>query len=151
VRTVFEAPTVVARAELVAHTPVTVRVPLTARDPRPERLPLSLPQQRLWFLNRIAPESSAYNIAFVIDIEGALDVDALRAAFGDIVERHEELRTVYPDDGHGAQQRILPVTWAVPDLPVRDTDPSGAAAALHEAATTGFDLTTGAPLRAVLL
>ncbi|WP_280458275.1 non-ribosomal peptide synthetase, partial [Nocardia carnea] len=151
VRTVFDAPTVAALAELVTRTPVTVRMPLTARDPRPQRLPLSLPQQRLWFLNRFAPESSAYNIAFVLDIDGALEVAALRAAFGDIVERHEVLRTAYPDDGNGAQQRILPGSWALPPLEVRDTDPAGAAAALHEAATTGFDLTTGAPLRAVLL
>ena len=151
VRTVFEAPTVAGLAEYVTRTPVTVRVPLTARDPRPDRIPLSLPQQRMWFLNRFAPESSAYNIAFVLDIEGALDMAALRSALGDIVERHEVLRTTYPDDGNGAQQRILPATWALPVLEVRDTDPAGAAAALHEAATTGFDLTTGTPLRATLL
>ncbi|WP_280406836.1 non-ribosomal peptide synthetase [Nocardia carnea] len=151
VRTVFEAPTVADLAEQVTRTPVTVRVPLAAYDPRPERIPLSLPQQRLWFLNRFAPESSAYNIAFVLDIEGALDVPALRAALGDIVERHEVLRTVYPDDGDGAQQRILPVAWALPPLDLQETDPAGATAALQKAATTGFDLTTGAPLRAVLL
>ncbi|MFI5717273.1 amino acid adenylation domain-containing protein [Nocardia sp. NPDC051750] len=151
VRIVFEAPTVAALAEHVSRTPVTVRVPLARYDPRPDRLPLSLPQQRLWFLNRFAPESSAYNIAFVLDIEGALDVAALRAALGDIVERHEVLRTVYPDDGHGAQQRILPAAWALPALVVRDSDIAGAAVALQETATTGFDLTTGTPLRATLL
>ncbi|WP_328396641.1 non-ribosomal peptide synthetase [Nocardia sp. NBC_00416] len=151
VRTVFDAPTVAALTEQLIRTPVTARIPLAPYDPRPERLPLSLPQQRLWFLNRFAPESSAYNIAFVLDIEGALDVPALRAALGDIVERHEVLRTVFPDDGHGAQQRILPTAWALPSLEVRDTDPAGADALLRESATAGFDLTAGTPLRATLL
>ncbi|MEU1980659.1 amino acid adenylation domain-containing protein [Nocardia sp. NPDC019395] len=151
VRIVFEAPTVAALAEQVVRTPASARVALAAYDPRPERLPLSLPQQRLWFLNRFAPESSAYNIAFVLDIDGVLDVPALRAALGDIVERHEVLRTVYPDDGDGAQQRILPAVWALPALELRETDPAGADAVLHEMATTGYDLTTGTPLRAALL
>ncbi|MEU4315654.1 amino acid adenylation domain-containing protein [Nocardia sp. NPDC024068] len=151
VRTVFEAPTVATLTEHLVRTPVTVRVPLTAYDPRPARLPLSLPQQRLWFLNRFAPESSAYNIAFALDIEGALDVPALRAALGDLVERHEVLRTVYPDDGSGAQQRILPAPWALPALEPRDATPDAAEALLNECATTGFDLTSGGPLRAILL
>ncbi|MGW1738536.1 amino acid adenylation domain-containing protein [Nocardia sp. NPDC001965] len=151
VRTVFEAPTVATLTEQLLRTPATTRVPLTAYDPRPQRLPLSLPQQRLWFLNRFAPESSAYNIAFVLDIEGTLDVPALRAALGDIVERHEVLRTVFPDDGAGAQQRILPAAWALPALELRDADPAGAEAILRESATTGFDLTAGTPLRATLL
>ncbi|MGV9632823.1 amino acid adenylation domain-containing protein [Nocardia rhamnosiphila] len=151
VRTVFEAPTVAALTEELLRTPATARVPLTAYDPRPARLPLSLPQQRLWFLNRFAPESSAYNIAFVLDIDGALDVPALRAALGDIVERHEVLRTVFPADGDGAQQRILPAAWALPTLEVQETDHAGADAALRETATTGFDLTVGTPLRATLL
>ncbi|MFI2230466.1 amino acid adenylation domain-containing protein [Nocardia testacea] len=151
VRTVFEAPTVAALTEELLRTPATARIPLKAYDPRPARLPLSLPQQRLWFLNRFAPESSAYNIAFVLDIDGALDVPALRAALGDIVDRHEVLRTVFPADGDGAQQRILPTAWALPSLEPQETDDAGAEAALRETATTGFDLTTGTPLRATLL
>ncbi|GGK92074.1 non-ribosomal peptide synthetase [Nocardia jinanensis] len=151
VRTVFESPTVAALTEQLLRTPATARVPLAAYDPRPQRLPLSLPQQRLWFLNRFAPESSAYNIAFVLDIEGSLDIPALRAALGDIVERHEVLRTVFPDDGAGAHQRILPAAWALPALELRETDPAGAEAALRESATTGFDLSAGTPLRATLL
>ncbi|MGW0005732.1 amino acid adenylation domain-containing protein [Nocardia grenadensis] len=151
VRTVFEAPTVAALTEQLLRTPATARIPLAAYDPRPARLPLSLPQQRLWFLNRFAPESSAYNIAFVLDIDGALDVPALRAALGDIVERHEVLRTVFPADGDGAQQRILPAAWALPTLEPQETDDAGAEAALRETATTGFDLTVGTPLRVTLL
>jgi amino acid adenylation domain-containing protein len=151
VRTVFDAPTVAELTEQLLRTPATSRVPLAAYDPRPARLPLSLPQQRLWFLNRFAPESSAYNIAFVLDIDGALDVPALRAALGDIVERHEILRTVFPADGDGAQQRILPAAWALPTLEPQETDDAGADAALRVTATTGFDLTAGTPLRATLL
>ncbi|ONM50128.1 non-ribosomal peptide synthetase [Nocardia donostiensis] len=151
VRAVFEAPSVAGLAGRLAQAPAAHRLPLTAYQPRPDRLPLSLPQQRLWFLNRFAPESSAYNIAFVLHIDGDLDVAALRAALTDLVERHEVLRTVFPDDGHGAYQRVLPVTRAVPPLVPVTTDETGAREVLHALAAGGFDLTEHTPLRVALL
>ncbi|MBL3164558.1 hypothetical protein ELO59_30515, partial [Klebsiella pneumoniae] len=69
--------------------------------PRPERIPLSLAQQRMWFLNRFEPESAAYNIPIAIRLSGALDVPALGQAIADLVARHEVLRTVYPETAHG--------------------------------------------------
>ena len=71
--------------------------PKSARIERPERIPLSLAQQRMWFLNRFDPESTAYNVPMALRLTGALDVDALRGAFGDLVDRHEVLRTMYPE------------------------------------------------------
>ncbi|WP_083864874.1 non-ribosomal peptide synthetase [Nocardia brevicatena] len=151
VRAVFDAPTVAALAERIAQAPAVRRLPLTARIPRPDRIPLSLPQQRLWFLNRFAPESNAYNIAFVLDIAGDLDVAALRAALADIVERHEILRTVFPEDGDGAHQQVLPADRALSDPEPRDVSTVTAETILRDLALGGFDLTTGTPLRAVLL
>ena len=55
--------------------------------------PLSFAQQRLWFLNQLEPESSAYNEAKALQLEGTLDVDALKQALNAIVDRHEVLRT----------------------------------------------------------
>ncbi|WP_330230095.1 amino acid adenylation domain-containing protein [Nocardia sp. NBC_00508] len=151
VRSIFEMPTVAGVAEQLAAAPRTQRPALAVRTPRPGRIPLSLPQQRLWFLNRYAPESSAYNIAFVIRIAGELDVPALRAALTDLVQRHEVLRTIFPEDADGAQQVVLPVERAVPDPVVTDIDDSGAKAALEALAHTGFDLTRQTPVRLSLL
>ncbi|WP_431970607.1 amino acid adenylation domain-containing protein [Nocardia sp. bgisy134] len=151
VRTLFEEPTVAAVALRIAEAPRTQRVPLAVHTPRPGRIPLSLPQQRLWFLNRFSPESSAYNIAFVIRIDGDLDVAALRAALTDLVERHEVLRTVYPEDSGGAQQLVLPIGRALPSVEPIAVDEAAAKDALRVLARGGFDLTRDTPLRIVLL
>ncbi|CCQ17332.1 non-ribosomal peptide synthetase (fragment), partial [Rhodococcus sp. AW25M09] len=118
VRALFESPTV---AELVAYVEGGVgsgaRAPLVA-GPRPERIPLSLAQQRMWFLNRLDPASAVNNIPAAIRLTGELDVVALWAAVGDVVARHEVLRTVYPDhDGVGHQQ-VLAESDAAIDISV---------------------------------
>ncbi|WP_084514267.1 non-ribosomal peptide synthetase [Nocardia acidivorans] len=151
VRAIFEAPTVAGVAARLQETPRTQRAALAVHTPRPERVPLSLPQQRLWFLNRYSPESSAYNIAFVLRIDGDPDVLALRAALGDLVERHEVLRTVFPEDEHGAQQRLLETERCLPMLDPVETDEVGARNALRSLARRGFDLTREIPLRMTLL
>ncbi|MFD3508855.1 amino acid adenylation domain-containing protein [Nocardia sp. NPDC058666] len=151
VRQIFEAPTVAGIAGLITEAPRTQRVALAVHTPRPGRIPLSLPQQRLWFLNRLSPESSAYNIAFVLRIGGDLDVHALRGAVTDLVERHEVLRTVFPEDLSGAQQVILPLAQAMPTIEVTDTAPEQARAELTSLARQGFDLTQQTPLRVSLL
>ncbi|MET7771004.1 amino acid adenylation domain-containing protein [Nocardia sp. NPDC005366] len=151
VREIFEAPTVAGVAERITEAPRTQRMALAVHTPRPGRLPLSLPQQRLWFLNRFSPESSAYNIAFVIRIEGDLDVHALGAALIDVVDRHEVLRTVFPEDTEGPQQVVLPITEATPVLTPITTDDAGARRALDTMARSGFDLTRSTALRISLL
>ncbi len=159
VRAIFEAPTVAGVAAQLARAPRTRRTPLSVRTPRPDRVPLSLPQQRVWFLNRYAPESSAYNIAFVLRIDGEPDIGALRAAVGDLMVRHEVLRTVFPEAtgspagtaASGAYQRVLELDRCLPALESVDTDEPGAEAALRELARRGFDLTREIPLRTTLL
>ncbi|WP_054815875.1 non-ribosomal peptide synthetase [Nocardia arizonensis] len=151
VRELFEAPTV---AELAARVQAgagrgRVRVPLT-RVQRPERVPLSLAQQRMWVLNRLDPASPAYNIPLAIRLTGALDVSALRYAVADVLERHEALRTRYPAADGVPYQDVVSVAEALPGgLEVEVTDDP--IARVTELLSGGFDVTAKVPLRAALL
>ncbi|MER7156656.1 phosphopantetheine-binding protein, partial [Streptomyces lydicus] len=97
IRELFGAPTVAGLTERLtaqAADGAADRPALIPR-PRPEVLPLSFAQQRLWFLDRLE-QSPTYNAPFAFRVRGALDVAALRLAVNDVVARHESLRTVYP-------------------------------------------------------
>ena len=117
---------------------------------RPERIPLSLAQQRMWFLNRFEPGSAVNNIPVAIRLSGLLDVAALQAAVSDVVARHEVLRTVYPEvDGVGFQE-ILSVDRVVLDLSPVVVSESGVVAAVSEFLSAGFDVAVEVPVRARL-
>ncbi|WP_053760602.1 non-ribosomal peptide synthetase [Streptomyces sp. AS58] len=148
-RTVFDAPTVARLAERLTQdgTPdLSARPALTVR-PRPERLPLSSAQQRLWVLYQVEGPSPTYNIPSAWRLTGALDVEALRAAVHDLVVRHETLRTVFPDEEGRAFQRVLaPAEVRVP-FEVVDTDEERLGGLLARAGAYGFALESEAPLR----
>ncbi|HXH38622.1 MAG TPA: amino acid adenylation domain-containing protein, partial [Thermoanaerobaculia bacterium] len=72
-----------------------------------ERLPLSFAQDRLWFIDRLEPDSTGYNLPGAVTINGELDIDQLDQAFNLIIARHENLRTVFPSEGGRARQQIL--------------------------------------------
>ncbi|WP_169823294.1 non-ribosomal peptide synthetase, partial [Aldersonia kunmingensis] len=150
VRALFEAPTVAEFAAIVTGAERDDRPALEAR-PRPDRIPLSLAQSRMWFLNRFDPDSTAYNIPIVVRLSGDLDIGALRAAIGDVVARHESLRTVYPEDADGPVQVVLPVEQSGIDLPVITTAAEAVPNQLAELLGRGFDVTDTVPLRAALL
>uniref|UniRef100_UPI0010F61ACD non-ribosomal peptide synthetase n=1 Tax=Gordonia sp. ALPHA2A TaxID=2502231 RepID=UPI0010F61ACD len=98
VRALFETPTVRALAAAVDAGEHGRGADLPALEGirRPDPVPLSYAQRRMWFLNQFDPHSAAYVIPIVVRLRGDLDVSAMRAAILDVVDRHEVLRTIYP-------------------------------------------------------
>ncbi|QIQ06010.1 non-ribosomal peptide synthetase [Streptomyces liangshanensis] len=148
-RTVFDAPTVAELAEATAATGAesgAPRPPLVPRT-RQDRLPLSSAQQRLWVLHQVEGPSATYNIPTAWRLSGPLDTTALRAAVADLAERHETLRTVFPDEGGAAYQRILAPGSYDPAVDVVPADERSLAGLLADAASYGFALDREPPLR----
>jgi amino acid adenylation domain-containing protein/non-ribosomal peptide synthase protein (TIGR01720 family) len=120
---IFATPTVsglAAYLERALAAGESAGLPPLAPASRSGRLPLSFAQQRLWFLHRLHPDSAAYNIATAVRLEGPLEVAVLSAALGEIVRRHEVLRTTFPTDaGEPFQAISLPRPFAVPVIDVR--------------------------------
>ncbi|MEE2061899.1 amino acid adenylation domain-containing protein [Rhodococcus artemisiae] len=155
IRDLFDNPTVAAVLDHVHRTsvdaPAAARPPLTA-GPRPDPLPLSPAQQRMWFINQFDTTSPAYNIAVALRLTGRLELDTLRAAVTDVVARHESLRTRYPFADTGPVQVIVPAAAAsLPDFTVTVVDADTLTAHIDKIATTGFDVAVEVPARIRLL
>ena len=74
-----------------------------------DAFPLAHAQRALWFLQRLVPDTCAYNVAFAGRFAPSLDLSALRRAFDKLVERHAGLRTVFSEQDGQPVQRVLPV------------------------------------------
>ncbi|MFJ3517039.1 amino acid adenylation domain-containing protein [Streptomyces sp. NPDC090131] len=150
VRDVFELRTVAALAQRLAGRRAAARPELTA-GPRPERLPLSYAQARLWFLHRMDGPNATYNIPLALRLRGELDTAALEAAVHEVSARHEALRTVFAEDAEGPYQRVLePADAAVPFV-VADVEPADLGRSIDAAAGHAFDLERETPLRVSVL
>jgi nonribosomal peptide synthetase DhbF len=152
--TFFDVFTVAGAAELI-HRAQTAQVKLRP-EPRPAVLPLSFPQARLWFLNQLEGPSATYNIPLALRFSGTLDCAALQAALGDVVDRHEILRTLISEtcgiaetSGTPCQLILEPVTAGPILTPVHTTE-AALPDALNAAARASFDLSSEIPLRATL-
>ncbi|MEU8900981.1 amino acid adenylation domain-containing protein [Nocardia sp. NPDC048505] len=148
-RDLFDAPTVAQLASRVVSAAPGARARFAlAPRLRPDRLPLSPAQQRMWVLNRLEPASAAYNIAVALRLTGALDTAAMRRALAEVVHRHESLRTMYPADAEGPRQVVVGTDTAATELVVVDTEDGAPLRARIDAlAGVGFDLSIEPPLR----
>ncbi|GAA0573342.1 amino acid adenylation domain-containing protein [Halomonas salifodinae] len=147
-RVVFERPTIAGMADWLEHQGAGTR-PTPTRLPRPETLPLSFAQQRLWFLQQLDPSSPAYNLAGAVRLTGDLQVAKLRGALQAVLDQHEVLRTGFVNVAGAPAQRILPRASLA--LPVIDVDGDDALHALLRAdAMTPFALEAAPLLRASL-
>ncbi|MEE8523271.1 MAG: non-ribosomal peptide synthase/polyketide synthase [Thermoanaerobaculia bacterium] len=158
-RALFESPTVAGLAEKLDAARRAERdlsAPPLVPVARPDELPLSFAQERLWFLDRFEPESPLYNIPFAVRLKGRLAVDVLAASLDEIVRRHETLRTSLPTVDGRARQVIAPeleLALPVVDLSGLAADRRAAAVRTLSAAEAArpFDLGRGPLLRATLL
>ncbi|HET7460819.1 MAG TPA: amino acid adenylation domain-containing protein [Longimicrobium sp.] len=158
-RAVFEAPVLRDQAARVAALRAAGEGAPAGGIPRAERsrpLPLSFAQERLWFIDRLEPGSPAYNVPLALDLSGPLDADALARALGEIIRRHEALRTVFAVRDDQPVQSILSsnlVPLPVVDLAAHPGDEREIEAEriIATEARKPFDLAAGPLLRAILL
>ncbi|MGX1805704.1 amino acid adenylation domain-containing protein [Nocardia sp. NPDC055321] len=151
VRVLFEDSTVAGLAARVDAGLGEAQRPALVAGERPEQLPLSPAQQRMWFINRFDRESIAYNLPIALRLTGALDAAALSSAFGDVLARHETLRTYYPETEAGAVQVIAPVAQTFSGLSTTSLTEAELAVRVPEILTTTFDVTAEVPIRVELL
>ncbi|HLF24980.1 MAG TPA: amino acid adenylation domain-containing protein [Anaerolineae bacterium] len=121
-----------------------------------EPTPLSFAQQRMWFLNRLEPESSAYHLLIAVRLTGRLHLPTLARSLDEIVRRHEVLRTTFPEvEGQSIQVIAPSLTLPLPlidlsNLPAAESETRVRQLALGEVGRP-FDLECGPMLRVCVL
>ncbi|MGH3511504.1 MAG: amino acid adenylation domain-containing protein [Pseudonocardiaceae bacterium] len=148
VRTLFEAPTV-ARLAARLDDAGRARLALTVCR-RPEVVPLSFAQRRVWFMQQLEGPSATYNMPLALRLSGDLDRQALAAALGDVVTRHESLRTIFPEVEGVPYQQVLAADAACPPLMVTETNETELGDMLAGAARYAFDLAVDLPIQTSL-
>jgi len=155
----FASPVISDLALLIEREKMRARqlsAPPLKRVKRPDRIPLSFSQQRLWFLDQLAPGLPNYNLPSALRLKGNLNVEALERAIRMIISRHESLRTTFKHEKGEAYQQIeeefsfnLPIE-DLSDLPESEREAKALQIARSEAAAP-FNLETGPLFRVKLL
>jgi len=158
-RILFEAPTIallVQQIEIFRQKDEGIPVPPFEVISREEELPLSFAQQRLWFLDQLEPGSASYNIPVAMKINGNLNIAAFEESIGEVISRHETLRTTFSSTGGKPVQIIseksdfrLRIIDLRP-LSVNDRENEAKKLAIKDAQEP-FDLVTGPLFRASLI
>ncbi|MCP4660673.1 MAG: acyltransferase domain-containing protein, partial [bacterium] len=149
--TLFRGPTLEELAAELSGSPVPAAAPVRVELPDSGEFPLSRGQEALWFLCQLAPESSAYNVAFTFWLRSALDPSALHRALDALAERHPALRTTFHAPNGRPRQRL----HARLDVDLSIVDATAASAAelqerLHSEVTRGFQLEEGPAIRVAI-
>ncbi|HWQ42482.1 MAG TPA: amino acid adenylation domain-containing protein [Desulfosporosinus sp.] len=144
----FETPTVAGLAQQL-NQGLSARLAVQKVE-KPEKIPLSFAQRRLWFLYRLEGPSPTYNIPLVVRMSGKLDQVALQGALHDLVERHETLRTIFPETMGIAHQVILESAEAQVELLISKIRETELQKELTDAVRYSFDLAVEPALRAQL-
>lgn len=143
-----------AAAPTAAITPAADATSATS-SARAAEAPLSLGQQRLWFLDQLEPGSAFYNVSAAVRLEGPVDIGLLHQALDRAVQRHEALRTRFLSRNGEPYQQVLPHLpphWHEVDLSSLPAEKREAELQRRagEEANRPFDLDKGPLVRAVL-
>ena len=149
IEAVFEAPTPARLAGMLGQARPAL-APL-APQVRPVMVPLSFAQQRLWFIAQLEGTSATYNIPAAVRLEGDLDTTALEAALGDVIARHEVLRTVFRVADGQPYQHVVDLAELSWQLAVTQVAEQELASAVAGIAAEPFDLAAQIPVHARLL
>lgn len=138
-----------------AHDPAAAGpVPAIRARAEGERPEISFAQQRMWFLEQLAPDTALYNMQFGVQLRGDVDVRSVAGALADVVRRHEALRTRFGTDGGaptvmiaddpGCPLEVVDVSWT--------PEPNAAAQeVIRRLSSSPLDLATGPLIRAGLI
>jgi amino acid adenylation domain-containing protein len=145
IRDLFAYPTIAELAEQVQKA--TIAIPAITAEERPQYIPLSYSQERLWFIDQLEG-SAPYHLPAALRLSGKPDVQALEASFRHIVDRHEVLRTVIREHEGQSYQMILPAgNWQLKETAIQGDLNSY----ISEAVKKPFDLSEDLMLRAELI
>ena len=131
-------------------------VPSITPAPPSGRSHLSFAQSRLWFLDQLEPDSNAYNIPLALSLRGSLSLPALEQGLGQVIRRHEALRTVFVSEGGEPKQLALPYRFSsLPLVDLTNLDQSDrqqvSRSLVAEQAGRSFDLQSGPLMRASII
>ena len=159
VRRIFEQPTIAGLAAGIEQARLLgtgVILPPIERVPRDTEIPVSFAQQRLWFIDQLMPGSPLYNVPTALAIAGPLDPEALQRSLGEILRRHESLRTTFTShDGLPFQVISQEVELNLPVIDLSHIEEGAAQVEamrlIREEAGRGYDLERGPLMRASLI
>ncbi|MGF9910961.1 condensation domain-containing protein, partial [Brevibacillus porteri] len=156
IRTLFENPTIAELSEALGSFLLEASGASIVPVSREGHLPLSFAQQRLWFLDRLMPDSALYNIPSAMRLHGDLDIEAWNKSLQVLIQRHESLRTTFDHVDGQAVQIIHPYQEQsvrvidLRELPADACEAETQRLAGREAATP-FNLSEGPLFRTTLI
>ncbi|MCH8623098.1 amino acid adenylation domain-containing protein, partial [Undibacterium sp. TS12] len=154
-RTIFEKPRLADLAEEIAHMQHSADAILSTVEagPRPDMIPLSFSQERLWFLHQLHEVNEVYHISGAVRLEGQLNTAALEASLEQVVKRHEALHTAFQSVNGKGVQIVVPSQFKLGHAVLApDANPGIETTRLmQEERSRPFDLEAGQLFRAVLL
>ena len=159
-QSLFESPTIAALARTITQyqnqaDDLSQYQPILPRE-KGDGTPLSFAQQRLWFLDRLEPNSSFYNMPHAVRLKGELKIELLQQALNAIVAQHEVIRTNYKSE-NGSSIQVIAASQSV-ELPIIDLQQydstqqqSQVQKLLQQESQKPFDLASDLMLRSCLL
>ncbi|MFB6098166.1 MAG: condensation domain-containing protein, partial [Salinibacter sp.] len=152
--TFLDAPTIADLADALEVRAETSHTPIERHD-YDDEVPLSASQRRMWLLQTLNPDSVAYNVPALIRLNRHVDLDVFHRALTRLVERHEVLRTTFPERDGSPVQKIHPppdpIPWTVEDVTAAQDPEAEAQTLIDRRIQTPFDLTDETPLRLSLI